>query len=81
MKKKKKIQASQKKYIRYCLQLDKIAHICEKDFETMKSLPINEILNQCINSIVFKYFYEQCPHCLYKTFVNTTKSGLSLRSS
>ena len=78
---KKEIQSSQNKYIRYCLLLDKIAHISEKDFETMKSLPINEILNQCINSIVFKYFFEQCPHYLYKTFVHTTKSGLSLRKS
>ena len=78
---KKEIQSSQNKYIRYCLLLDKIAHISEKDFETMKSLPINEILNQCINSIVFKYFYEQCSHYLYKTFVNTTKFGLSSRNS
>ena len=37
-------------------------------------------LNQCINSIVFKYFDQQCSHYFCKMFVKTTESGLSLSS-
>ena len=56
----KKIQTLQNKYICFCLQLDKMLHISQKEFETTKCLPINERFNQCINSIASKYFDNQC---------------------
>ena len=52
---KNRIQTSQNKCIRFCLQLDKMTHISHKEFETLNWLPVTERFNQCINSIVFKY--------------------------
>ena len=42
---------------------------------------IKERLNQCINSIVFKYFYKQWPYYLNEVFVKEPESGLSLKNS
>ena len=61
---KNRIQTSQNKCICFCLQLDKMSHISQKEFETINWLPIKERHNQCVNSIVFKYFDNQCPHYL-----------------
>ena len=49
-----RIQTSQNKCIRFCLQLDKMTHISHKEFEILDWLPVTERFNQCINSIVFK---------------------------
>ena len=51
---KKRIQTSQNKCIRFCLQSDKMTHISHKEFEILNWLPVTERFNQCINSIVFK---------------------------
>ena len=51
---KNRIQTSQNKCTRFCLQLDKMTHISYKEFETLNWLPVTERFNQCINSIVFK---------------------------
>ena len=61
---KNRIQISQKKRIRFCLQLEKMAHLSHKEFETLNWLPATERFNQCINSIVFKYVNSQCPKYL-----------------
>ena len=61
---KNRIQISQKKCIRFCLQLEKMAHLSHKVFETLNWLPVTERFNQCINSIVFKYVNNQCPKYL-----------------
>ena len=58
---KNKFQITQDKSIRYCLQLDKIAHIFKNEFETLNWLPVKGRFNQSINSIVFEYFTKQCP--------------------
>ena len=51
---KNKIQITQNKCIRYCLQLDKMTHISKNEFETLNWLPVKDRFNQSINSIVFK---------------------------
>ena len=51
---KNRIQTSQNKCIRFCLQLDKNTLISYKEFETLIWLPMTERFNLCINSIVFK---------------------------
>ena len=38
-----KIQTSQNKCIRFCLQLDKMTHTLHKEFETLNWLPVTEI--------------------------------------
>ena len=49
-----RIQTSQDKCIRFCLQLDKMIHISDKEFETLNWLLVTERFNQCINSIFLK---------------------------
>ena len=64
---KNRIQTSQNKCIRFCLQLDKMSHISQKEFKAINWL--KERYNQCVNSIVFKYFDNQCPHYLTEVFM------------
>ena len=52
-----RIQTSQRKCIPVCLELDKVAHISHKEFETLNWLPVTERFNQCI--IVFTYVNNQ----------------------
>ena len=58
---KSRIQTLQNKCIRLCLQLHKMPHISQKEFEAINWLPIKERYNQCVNLIAFKYFDNQCP--------------------
>ena len=69
------IQTLQNKYIRFCLQLDKMSHISQKEFETTNWLPIKERHSQCVNSNAFKYFDNQCPHYLNEVFMKPTESS------
>ena len=66
---KNRIQTSQNKCILFCLQLDKMSHISQKEFETINWLPIKERYNHCVNSSAFKYFDNQCPHYLNEVFM------------
>ena len=78
---KNRIQTSQNKCIRFCLQLDKMSHISQKEFEANNWLPFKERYSQCVNSIVFKYFDNQCPHYLNQVFMKASESSSSLRNS
>ena len=78
---KNRIQTSQNKCIRFCLQLDKMSHISQKEFLTINWLPVKERYNQCVNSIVFKYFNNQCPHYLNEVFMKAQESSSSLKNS
>ena len=71
----------QSKCIRFCLQLDKIPHISQKEFETINWLPVKERYNQCVNSVSFKYFDNQCQHYLNEVFMKAPESSSSLRNS
>ena len=44
-------------------------------------LPVTYRFKQCVNSIVLKYFNEQCPNYLNEVFDVTTESNFQLRSS
>ena len=65
---KNKIQITQNKCIRYCLQLGKMTHISKNEFETLNWLPVKDRFNQSINSIAFKYFTKQCLSYLNEVF-------------
>ena len=58
-----------------------MSHISQKEFETINWLPIKERYNQCVNSDVFKYFDNKCPHYLNEVFKKAPESSLSLRNS
>ena len=73
-------QTIQNKCIRFCLQFDKLKHISHKEFERLNWLPVTYWFKKCINSIVFKYFNEQCPNCLNKVFDVAKESNFQLRS-
>ena len=85
---KNRIQTSQKKSIRFCLQLDKMPHISHEEFEFLNWLLVTERFNQCINSIVFKYVNNQSPNYLNEVFqtapennIQTSGSFLNLKCS
>ena len=78
---KNKIQITQNKCIRYCLQLDKMTHISKNEFETLNWLPVKDRFNQSINSIVFKYFTKQCPSYLNEVFELGCPNILRTRNS
>ena len=58
-----------------------MSNISQKDFETFNWLPIKERYNQCVNSVAFKYFDNQCPHFLNEVFMKASESSSSLRNS
>ena len=78
---KSKIQTSQNKCIRFCLQLGKMSHISQEEFETINWLPIKERYNQCVNSVALEYFDNQCPHYLNELFMKAQESSSLLKNS
>ena len=58
-----------------------MSNISQKEFETFNWLPIKERYNQCVNSVAFKYFDNQCPHYLNEVFMKASESSSSLRNS
>ena len=58
-----------------------MSHISQKEFETIDWLPIKERYSQCVNSIAFKYFDNQCPYYLNEVFMKAPEPSSSLRNS
>ena len=52
---KNKIQTAQNKCVPFCLNLDKMAHILQNEFEKLNWHPISDKINQCIFSATFKF--------------------------
>ena len=74
----------QKKCIRVCLKLDKMHHISEEEFKSTNCLPTSKMVDQCINTITYKFvnntfsYYlneisEFAPHCSIGTRNNFFK--------
>ena len=76
-----RIQTSQNKWIRLCLQLDKMTHISHKGFETLNCLPLTEKFKLCINSIVFKHVSNQCPNYVNNIFQTASEINIQTRGS
>ena len=76
-----KVQITQNKCIRYCLQIDKTTYVSKNEFETLIWLPVKDRFNQSINSIVFKYFTKQCPSYLNEVFELACPNNLRIRNS
>ena len=71
----------QNKCMCFCFQLDKSKHIFHEEFECLNWLPVTYRFKQCVISIVFKYFNEQCPNYLNEVFDIATESNFQLRNS
>ena len=78
---KHRIQTTQNKCIRFCLQLDKLKHLSHEEFEGLNWLPVTYIFKQCVNIIAFKYFNEQCPNYLNEVFNVAAENNFQLRGS
>ena len=67
--------------IHFCLQLDNLKHISHEVFERLNWLTATYRFKQCVNSIVLKYFNEQCPNYLSEVFNVATLNNIQLRGS
>ena len=52
----------------FSLQLDKLKHVSHEEFERVNWLLVTYRFKKCVNSIVFKYFNEQCPNYMNEVF-------------
>ena len=71
------IQTTQNKCMSFCLYLDKLKHISHEEFEHLNWLPMTYRFKQSVNSVVFKYFNEQCPDYLSEVFNVATERNLN----
>ena len=78
---KHRIQTTQNKCIRFCFQLGNLKHISHEEFERLNWWPMTYRFKQFVNSIVFKYFNEQCLNYLSEVFNVATESNIQLRGS
>ena len=67
--------------MRFCLQLDKLKHIPNDEFERLNWIPVTYRFKQCVNTIFLKYFNEQCPNYLNEGFGVTIENNFQLRGS
>ena len=58
-----------------------MAHILKIEFETHDWLPVKDRFSQPVNSIVFKYFNNQCPNYLNEVFELACLNNLRTRNS
>ena len=77
----KKLQTTQNKCIRFCLQLGNRSHIGVTEFKQINWLPIRERFGQCICSTVFKFFNNNnCPAYMNEMF-STYKQNNNTRNA
>ena len=76
---KHRIQTPQNKCIRFCLQLGNLKPISLEEFEHFNWLPVTYKFKQSVNSIVFKYFLEQCFNYLSEVFNVARESNDQLK--
>ena len=70
-----KLQTTQNKCIRFCLQLGNRSHIGATEFKQINWLPINERFSQCVCSTIFKFFKNNCPAYVDEMFPTYTQDN------
>ena len=66
----------------FLLTVDKLKNISHEEFERLNSLPVTYRFKQCVNNtIVLKYFNEQCPNYLNEVFDAAVGHNFQLRGS
>ena len=78
---KNKIQITQNKCVRFCLNLDKMAHTLQNEFEKLNWLPISDRINQCILLNTFKFAHDIGPNYLNEVFQWAAESSRTLRNN
>ena len=74
------LQTSQKKYIRFCLQLDKRSKIRVKEILQLNWLNVHDRYLQFNLSVIFKFQNDQCPDCFNELFCPVGGNGVSTSS-
>ena len=77
---KHRIQTTEKKCLRFCLQLNKLKHILHEEFERLNWLLVTYNLNN-LPFPAFKYFKDQCYNYVNEVFDVTTEGNFQLRGS
>ena len=77
-----RLQAAQNKCIRFCLKLGDRKSITVKEFEKVNWLSINESVNQCMLSCIYKVVYtKKAPDYMYEIFSHAEYNGIPTRYS
>ena len=76
-----RLQVSQNKCIRFCLQLDKRSKIRVKEFLQLSWLNFHDRYLQFIVSDIFKFQNDQCPDYFDELFCPVGENGVITRSS
>ena len=77
---KKKIQIMQNKCIRFCLRLDKMHHKSDEDFRLINWLPTSKRVDQCINTITFKFVSNTRPYYLKEIKIPFHKTNMKQKA-
>ena len=75
-----RLQASQNKCIRFCLQLDKRSKICVNEFLQLNWLNVHDRYLQFIVSDIFQFQNDQCPGYFDELFCPVGENGVITRS-
>ena len=78
---KKKLQITQNKCMRFCLQLGNRSHMGAFEFERINWLPIEDRFSQCVSSQVYKFFQKKCPAYMSDIFSPSGTSRTGTRTS
>ena len=65
----KRLQVTQNKCIRFCLNLNNRVHIDKTQFKEINWLPIEKRVEQCIGALVFKSFRKKVPKYIEDIFI------------
>ena len=77
---KNKIQTTQNKCVRFCLNLDKMTYMSQNEFERLNWHPITDIINQCVLSTTSKFVNDIGINYLNKVLQWATESNRTLRN-
>ena len=77
---KKKLQTSQNKCIRFCLQLGNRSHIGIDELKKINWLNVTDRFDQCVSANIFKFFQKKSPSYMAEIFNPISKNGIGTRS-
>ena len=78
---KSKLQILENKCIRFCLNMNKRAHIGQKEFEQINWLPVNDRFKQIISSMSFKFCNNTSPPYMNDVFQPAGQPNTTTRAS
>ena len=78
---KTRLQAAQNKCIRFCLKLGDRTSIKTKEFEKINWLPIQNRVNQCTLSCIYKFHSKTAPDYMNEVFSHAECIGIPTRYS